>query len=79
MIAALLIRMPTLRPESRIRSANPWTLLEVAEVELADLHAVDPGQRLLGDVGPAGGDDDLRPGAGERADGLERRCRSNRR
>src|SRR3954468_9643796 len=46
MIAALLMRMSTLRPPSSTRSAKPAHALEVAEVELVDPHALGARQHL---------------------------------
>jgi hypothetical protein len=45
--------------------------VEVGEVEFADLHVVDAGERFLGGGAAAGGDDDVGAGAGEGAGGLE--------
>ena len=79
MIPALLIRMSMPRPASRNRSAKRADAVEVGEVELVDLDAVDAGQRLPRGRGPPRGDDDLGPGAGQRAGGLQADARSSRR
>ena len=49
--------------------------VEVAEVELVDLDALDAGEHLARVLGPAGRDDDVRAGAGERARGLQAEAR----
>ena len=50
---------------------EPGDAVEVAEVELVHLDAVDAGQRLLGDRRAAGGHDDVGAGAGEGAGRLD--------
>ena len=54
MIAALLMRMSTLRPASSTRSREGAHAVEVAEVELVDLHALDAREHLGGVLAAAG-------------------------
>ena len=70
MIAALLMRMSTLRPRSSTCGAGE-DAVEVAEVELVDLDALDAGEHLRGVLPAARRDDHVGARAAERAHGLE--------
>ena len=65
--------VPEVASRHHLELVNPIVdaALVEAEVELADLDAVEPVERLLGRVGAPRGHDDARAGADERARGLE--------
>ena len=71
MMPALLTRMWSGRPESEVAGGEGVDRRRVEEVELADLDALDPGQRGGGAVRVARADGDGRAGLAERAGGLQ--------
>jgi len=75
MIPALLMTRSTLRPEATKRSAKSADTLDVGEVELVHLHAVDAIDGLLSRRAPPRGDDHVGAGAGERAGRLQTEAR----